>query len=92
MAPPASRDLFGPFVWRDGAGGGQRVSAASVRAAGAAAPAVSNADLDRIEARFAAHSRSPLFQVRPGDDALDTLLASRQYTVGGSDHNDARAN
>lgn len=70
--PPARRWNLGPFVLRDGAGGGKRVSAAS--AEGAWTPA----DLDAAEAAMAA----PLFLIRPPQDAaLDAALAARGYRV-----------
>lgn len=62
-------------MWRDGAGGGSRVSAATVEGQFDAA------DLARIEARFADDGHAPIFQVREGDDALDAALAARGYRV-----------
>ncbi|WP_417269005.1 GNAT family N-acetyltransferase [Celeribacter sp.] len=73
--PPVSCERFGPFVWREGAGGGQRVSAAS-----ASAP-VSEDQLDLIEARFNSLGRDPLFQVRDNSVAFDRLLDERGYDV-----------
>ena len=69
--PPAAHIPCGPFLLRDGQGGGKRVSAATVEAAWSAA------DLDRAEAAMAA----PLFLIREGDDALDAALAARGYKV-----------
>ncbi|QUJ75919.1 GNAT family N-acetyltransferase [Sulfitobacter albidus] len=66
--PPAAREAQGPWVLRDGDGGGKRVSATS-----ATAP-VTDADIDAAEA----HGR--LFQTQPGDD-LDRALAARGYTA-----------
>lgn len=69
--PPARSWRLGPFCLRDGAGGGKRVSAASLEAPFTAA------DLDAAEAAMAA----PLFLLRPGDEALDSALQARGYRV-----------
>lgn len=69
---PAARDWrLGPLCLRDGAGGGKRVSAASLEGPFAAA------DLDAAEAAMA----EPLFLIRPGEEALDSALAARGYRV-----------
>ena len=68
--PAAVRDL-GPWRLRDGAGGGKRVSAATV------AGAWTDDDLALAEAAMA----QPLFQIRPGDAALDAALAARGYRL-----------
>lgn len=73
--PAASQTLEGPFVWREGADGGSRVSAATTHAQPDAEA------LDKIEQRFAEANRDALFQIRDGDDALDALLADRGYAV-----------
>lgn len=73
--PAASQASLGPFTWRDGAGGGSRVSAATLRGH------ANSAALDRIERKFSIEGRDPLFQVRPGDEAFDALLATRGYQV-----------
>ncbi len=66
----------GPWLLREGAGGGKRVSAAT------AAGPVSAADIDRAEAAMHAMGQAPLFQVRGTDDAgLDTLLQARGYRI-----------
>lgn len=73
--PPAARRDLGPFVLRDGDGGGQRVSAASVRGDFTAA------DLDAAIAAMA----EPLFVVFPGRHAaeavLDEALEARGFHV-----------
>lgn len=69
--PPAARQSLGPFCLRDGAGGGKRVSAASLEGS------FTGADLDAAEAAMA----QPLFLIRPGDEALDAALAARGYRV-----------
>lgn len=69
--PPASSQHLGAFCLRDGAGGGKRVSAASLEGS------FSAPDLDAAEAAMA----QPLFLIRPGDAALDSALAARGYRV-----------
>lgn len=69
--PPASRRSLGPFTLRDGAGGGKRVSAASLERA------FTDTDLDAVEAAMA----EPLMLVRAADDALDAALAARGWRV-----------
>lgn len=73
--PAASQARVGPFVWRDGAGGGNRVSAANLHGH------ANSSDLDSIERKFTAGCRDPLFQLRCGDDAFDALLEARGYQV-----------
>jgi GNAT superfamily N-acetyltransferase len=69
--PPASRRTLGPFTLRDGAGGGKRVSAASLDGP------FTEADLDTLEAAMA----EPLMLVRAGEDALDAALAARGWRI-----------
>lgn len=69
--PPASRQSLGPFTLRDGAGGGKRVSAASLNAP------FTDADLDAVEAAMA----EPLALIREGDAALDAALDARGWRV-----------
>lgn len=69
--PPARRWRLGPFTLRDGAGGGKRVSAASVECP------FSAQDLDTAEAAM----REPLFLIRPGDEGLDAALDSRGWRI-----------
>ncbi|WP_112311041.1 GNAT family N-acetyltransferase [Pseudogemmobacter bohemicus] len=69
--PPLTSSDLGPFRLRDGAGGGKRVSAASVIAPWDAAA------LDAAEAAMA----EPLFTLSEGDEALDSTLAARGYRV-----------
>lgn len=73
--PARSRAPVGPFIYRDGAGGGSRTSAATL------AGDVSSDALDQIEARFAADARPALFQIRTGEATFDALLAERGYTM-----------
>lgn len=71
--PPRHSHRLGPWTIRDGAGGGKRVSAASAGAE------VSAADLPQAEAAMRAIGQPALFLIRPGDAALDDLLAARSY-------------
>jgi GNAT superfamily N-acetyltransferase len=73
--PPAATSSLGPWLLRDGKGGGKRVSAATLAGefdAGAIADA---------EAAMRGAGEQPLFQLRPGDEALDEALAARGYAV-----------
>lgn len=72
--PPARRWSQGPFVLRDGQGGGQRVSAAT------ATGQVTSADLDAAEQTMRAAGQRPLFQCLEGrDDDFDAMLDARGY-------------
>ena len=73
--PPAAVTRLGPWLVRDGKGGGKRVSATTL--AGAYDPA-SIAD---AEAAMARAGMRPLFQLGPEADALDADLAARGYKV-----------
>jgi ribosomal protein S18 acetylase RimI-like enzyme len=68
--PAAKIRDAGGWHLRRGAGGGKRVSAAS----GAG-------DVDQAVAQMAAWEQAPLFQLWPGDEALDADLAARGYTI-----------
>lgn len=73
--PPAARWRDGPWLIRDGRGGGKRVAAAT-----AAAP-FSPKDIPQAETAMLALHQTPLFLIRQGEDELDTLLAARGYGV-----------
>ena len=73
--PAARRWSVGPFTLRDGQGGGQRVSAATV------AEAFSAAELDAAETAMHDHGLRPLFQVRGQGQALQGALEARGYTA-----------
>lgn len=73
--PPAAFHRAGPWIVREGQGGGQRVSAAT------AAEAVTEADPDIAIARQEALGQPPIFMIRPGDEALDGWLAARGFQV-----------
>jgi GNAT superfamily N-acetyltransferase len=69
--PPAGRRALGPFTLRDGAGGGKRVSAATVDGPFTEA---------ELGAAVAAMS-DPLMLIREGDEALDAALAARGWRI-----------
>jgi GNAT superfamily N-acetyltransferase len=75
--PPARTFDMGPFTLRDGAGGGKRVSAASVHSP------FTDADLDAAEGAMRDMGQSPLFAIWPegGDFGLDAALAQRGYDI-----------
>lgn len=73
--PPASKKALGAWTIRDGRGGGNRVSAATE------AWPVTDADLPVAERAMKALGQVPLFQIREGDDKLDSLLESHGYLV-----------
>ena len=69
--PPLSSRVVGPFTLRDGAGGGKRVSAASLNGP------FTEADLDSLEAAMP----PPLVLIREGDVALDAALDARGWRI-----------
>lgn len=73
--PPAATRRVGPWCIREGRGGGKRVSAAT-----AEAPATEG-DVAVAETAMAALGQDPLFMIRPGEAALDRLLAAQGYAV-----------
>lgn len=73
--PAATSARIGPFTIRDGAGGGKRVSAATAEAE------VTPDDLPFAETAMRALGQSPLFMIRDGQAALDTLLAAQGYDM-----------
>jgi ribosomal protein S18 acetylase RimI-like enzyme len=73
--PPTRAWRAGPWMLRDGAGGGKRVSAAT--AEGDWSPE----DLPIAEDAMRTMGQHPLFLIREGDDTLDTTLAARAYTL-----------
>jgi GNAT superfamily N-acetyltransferase len=78
--PAASLRREGPWLIREGKGGGQRVSAASL-APGFAAMDITPTDITRAEDAMAALGQPPLFMVRSEDTALDAALDGRGYRV-----------
>lgn len=71
--PAAQTQDCGPFILRKGNGGGKRVSAATARAL-----AGSEQIAQAAQAMYAL-DQTPLFMIRPGDEALDSELAARGY-------------
>ncbi|MGB0900343.1 GNAT family N-acetyltransferase [Halocynthiibacter sp.] len=74
--PPAARECT-PKGWfiRDGAGGGQRVSAATAVNPGEVP------DISEAEGKMETLSQTPLFMIREGEDALDRALDARGYAI-----------
>lgn len=73
---PAARVLHvGPWTIREGADGGQRVSAATTSGD------VREKDIDQAEAAMRAIGQRPLFMIRCEDAALDNWLDARGYEV-----------
>ncbi|MBT9384115.1 GNAT family N-acetyltransferase [Pseudooceanicola sp. CBS1P-1] len=73
--PAARFDSCGPFLLRAGRGGGKRVSSASAEGPWTVS------DLDAAEAGLLAMGQQKLFNIRPGDEALDGALAARGYEI-----------
>ena len=71
--PPFATHLEGPWIIREGAGGGKRVSAAS------AAGDWHDPDLALAEAAMLALNQVPLFVIWPWDQSLDDALAAKGY-------------
>lgn len=73
--PPARRTLKGAWTIRDGAGGGKRASATTENFP------TTEADVKQAEAEMQALNQPLLFQIRPGDEALDKMLEAHGYRV-----------
>lgn len=73
--PPAAITRLGPWLLRDGKGGGKRVSAASL--VGAYDPTA----IPEAEAAMRGAGMQPLFQLGPDDAVLDAALAARGYEI-----------
>lgn len=76
--PAAETDRLGGWTLRRGLGGGQRAS--SVWPSGDPGLPLAAA-VDEAERRMRAWGQPPLFQMAPGQEALDALLAGRGYRV-----------
>jgi GNAT superfamily N-acetyltransferase len=75
--PAARKFTQGPFTMRDGQGGGNRVSAATLSQS---VPSGCLADeIDRAAAAMRDMGQTPLFMVRAGEQALDDALAAKGY-------------
>lgn len=73
--PPAASSQIGAFTIRDGAGGGKRVSAATINRE------VTPDDLPMAEAAMVSLGQTPLFMIRDGDAALDAILDAHGYRI-----------
>jgi hypothetical protein len=73
--PPARTWQEGPWTFRDGAGGGKRVSAVTANGP------VTADDLPQAEVAMRATDQTPLFMIREGEGALDALLAENGYSI-----------
>ena len=73
--PAAAMHTQGPWTFRDGQGGGKRVSAATTD------EEVTKADLPAAEAAMRAMGQDPLFMIRVGQEGLDALLEARGYRI-----------
>lgn len=73
--PPAAAREVGNWIIRDGMGGGQRVSAATIR--DRALPA----DIEMAEQAMQDLGQDHLFMIRKGDEALDAQLDGRGYAI-----------
>ncbi|WP_422075832.1 GNAT family N-acetyltransferase [Tranquillimonas rosea] len=73
--PAAQTRRVGPWILREGEGGGNRVSAATAEAP------VSTDDLRDAERGMRDLGQKPLFMVRAGEDTLDALLDAAGYAV-----------
>lgn len=73
--PAAALHRAGPWLVREGRGGGKRVSAAS------AIGAWQDDDIATAEAAQAALGQDRLFMLRPGETALDAALAAHGYRI-----------
>lgn len=78
--PAARRLRCGPFVLRDGQGGGLRVCAATLARPGDRPDAAMVAD---AECAMRDMGQRPVFALRPGDEGFDGMLAARGYGHGG---------
>ncbi|WP_296422802.1 GNAT family N-acetyltransferase [Yoonia sp.] len=73
--PAAAKQTVGPWIIRDGQGGGSRVSAAT-----AARPVTPDA-IDMAAGAMRALGQTPLFMIRESDTALDQMLDDAGYVI-----------
>jgi GNAT superfamily N-acetyltransferase len=73
--PAEEKRPLGPITLRRSTGGGKRVTAATVTGP------VAEGEVKEAEARMRELGQVPLFSLRPGDEALDDMLAARGYSV-----------
>ncbi len=74
--PAAGMQEIGPFTLRRGAGGGQRVSSASLRK-----DHFTPRDIETVEQAMDAIAQPRLFMIRDQDQTLDGALAGRGYFI-----------
>lgn len=74
--PAANTVAAGPWLLREGRGGGKRVSAATLRGAD-----WSREDLPAAESAMRLMRQEPLFMIRPGEGALDAGLEEAGYRL-----------
>ena len=73
---PASFEPSGPFRLRNGAGGGKRVSAATLNSKTA-----TEDDINAASSAMIALSQPPLFMLKPGQEDLDQMLADLGFQI-----------
>lgn len=73
--PPAAMIDHGPWLLRNGQGGGKRVSAATAKGR------CTETDVSNAEQGMRALGQQPLFMLRGEDSVLDAALAARGYEV-----------
>ena len=73
---PASFSESGPFLLREGSGGGKRVSAGTLNADKA-----SNDDIANASKVMTSMGQPPLFMLKPGQEALDNQLETLGFSV-----------
>ncbi|WP_208349214.1 GNAT family N-acetyltransferase [Pseudaestuariivita rosea] len=79
--PPAALHDTGPWLVREGRGGGSRVSAATLRDYDTNSPSPAEEDIHLAENGMRGIGQTPLFMVRDGEGALDQALARRGYSI-----------
>jgi len=73
--PAAVVHRRGAWLLREGQGGGRRVSSATARGP------IGEGDVDEAEALHHELGQKCQFMIRPGDEALDAMLAARGYRI-----------
>lgn len=76
--PAARYQRLGPWVLREGQGGGSRVSAATLAGAD---KGPDDRDLQAAEDAMREMGQAPIFMIRAGDERLDQALARRGYEI-----------
>ncbi len=73
---PLAVQTIGPFKLRNGAGGGKRVSAATLEE-----PDATDTEITQAIEGMRAFGQTPLFMLRPGQEAFDARLAAQGFEV-----------